>query len=256
VNTAGTGPATGPRPSFVAPSQGSPQQSPQQSAERAPSLVRRAGPLCLAIGSFNLIALVGDLCSPLLLPHRPVLLVLLSPRTAYLVTAAHRVPFALFFAVAVVRLCAADPFHFMLGRTTGPSALAAARRIGPLRRLVDRLPPAGAVWMVGIFGSPTSKTMCAAGAAGLNSRDAAAANVAGTAGRVLVIWAAGQALPDTSAALARIAPWIALPSLLVLVATALHRHRRQRRSQRHYPTGDPDRPVPALAPSPPQLEAA
>jgi len=221
VTRAGTGPTAGPRRSTV----------PSSSPTRSPT-ARRAGLLCGAIAGFNALTLVGDLLSPSLLVHHPEALVLLSPRTAYLVAVAHDVPFAVFFAVAVVRLCAADPLHFLLGRTTGPSALTAARRIPLLRRVVDRLPtgPASAaspVWLVGIVGSPTAKTMCAAGAAGLPIRTTAAANVAGTAVRVLVIWSAGRALPQTGQLVASFAPWLAAPACVAVAVTAgVHCQRR------------------------------
>jgi hypothetical protein len=214
VTRAGTGPTTGPRRSAVASS--------------SPT-ARRAGLLCGAIAAFNALTLVGDLLSPTLLAHRPVLLVLLSPRTAYLVAVADDVPFPVFFAAAFVRLSAADPLHFLLGRTTGPAALTAARRIGVLRRVVDRLPQAGPVsplWLVGIVGSPTAKTMCAAGAAGLPARGAAAANVAGTAARILVIWSAGRALPQTGQAFASVAPWLAAPAGVVVAVAAARHYRR------------------------------
>jgi len=192
---------------------------------------RRAGMLCIGIALFNLIGLAGDLCSPMLLSRQPMVVVLLSPRTAYLVATAHDVPFALFLGVAVLRLCAVDPLHFMLGRTMGPAALAAIRRIELVRRVIDRLPRTGTIWMVGIAGSPTAKTMCAAGAAGLPGRGAAAANVAGTIARVLVIWMAGRAVPGAGATMATVAPWIAVPGGVALVATAtLRRFRRPARA--------------------------
>lgn len=214
-----------------------------------PCAGRRIGFLCIAIGMCSLISLIGDLCSPMLLPRQPLVLVLLSPRTAYLVATAHEVPFVLFFGVAVLRLCAVDPLHYMLGRTTGPAALAAARRIDLLRRLVDRVPPAGPIWLVGIAGSPTAKMMCAAGAAGLPSRRVAAANVVGTAGRVLVIWAAGRAVPGAGATMAAIAPWLAVPGGAVVVATAIVRRRRRRAET----FGAPDPGAERLAPPAPVI---
>ena len=228
MTRAGTGPEPGPRHPVVIrwPTPPTRRTTRPTRRTRATRPARRIGLLCSAIALCNVVALVGDLCSPVLLPRQPMVLVLLSPRTAYLVATAHDVPFAVFFAVAVLRLCAADPLHFMLGRTTGPAALAAARRIGVLRRVVDRLPPAGGIWLVGIAASPTAKTMCASGAAGLPGRRAAVANVAGTAARVLVIWTAGRALPGTGAVMASIAPWVALPGGAVVVAATLVRRWR------------------------------
>ena len=213
---AGIGPEPDPRSPVVLPS------SPAHQAHQAHQ-ARRAGLLCAGIAAGNVVALIGDLCSPVLLPRQPMVVVLLSPRTAYMVAMAHEVPFALFVAVAVVRLCAVDPLHFLLGRTSGPAALATARRVGFLRRILDRLPPAGPLWMAGIVGSPTAKMMCAAGAAGLPPRGVAAANVAGTTARVLIIWTAGRAVPGAGAAMASLAPWLATGGCLALVTATVVR---------------------------------
>jgi hypothetical protein len=175
---------------------------------RAPQL--RAPPrqvlaLCSAIGVFTVIAVVGDLLSPVLLLHHPVALLLLTPRTAYLVAVAHNIPFAAFLLVSVVRLGAADPLHFMLGRR------------------LSRRPPARAraLWLVAVAVSPTGKTMLVAGATGQSRWPVATANLVGTLVRVLVIWRVGEAFPTVGETAASLAPWFAIPGCIGLVVAVL-----------------------------------
>jgi hypothetical protein len=205
---------------------------------RASPHARRIVALCSAIGSFTVLAMVGDLLSPMLLHRHPVALLLLTPRTAYVVAVARDVPAPTVLVVAVARLCAADPLHFMLGRITGPAAAAKARRLGPLRRLAPRVPSRSSpLWLAGVAASPTAKTMLVAGAAGLRSRDVAVANVAGTIVRVLAILGFGHAFPNIGVALATVAPWLALPGCLAALAVGVLRLRR----------GGQPAPVPAPA---------
>lgn len=192
---------------------------------------RRIASLCAAIGALTVVATAGDVLSPVLLERCPPVLILLTPRTAFLVAVAHEMPFPLFLTVAVVRLCAADPLHFMLGRSAGPTV----RRFGIVRRLAAgatrrlRLPASSSpLWLAAVVASPTAKTMLVAGATGLPRRGVAVANLAGTVARVLGIWAAGRAFPTVGATLTAAAPWMAVPGCLAALAGLQRGFRRAR----------------------------
>jgi membrane protein DedA with SNARE-associated domain len=180
---------------------------------RSSALALRIGILGGAIAVFTAAAMVGDLLSPVFIEHHALVLVVLTPRTAYLVALTHEVPLSVFLVVSVARLCAADPLHFMIGRAAGPAVVSAARRTRVLRRLADRLPSrSDSLWLVAVALSPTAKTMVVAGATGLRAPSVAAANVAGTVARVLLIWTAGKAFPTIGHTVAALAPWVAIPS--------------------------------------------
>jgi hypothetical protein len=200
---------------------------------------RRSSALCGAIGLLSGMALLGDLLSPTLRHHNPMTLVLLTPRTPYLVAAADEVPFAVFLVGALVRLCAADPLHFMLGRTTGPAGMAAAgrvrRRVGAgrarlLHDVVERARSSGSspLWLAGVVVSPTAKSMLVTGAAGARARWVALADVAGTLLRVMVIWQVGRSFPVLAQRCAAVVPWVLVPSCAAAaVLGALRWHRRR-----------------------------
>jgi hypothetical protein len=197
---------------------------------RASPRARRSAALCTVIALFTVMAALGDLLSPTLRERYPMLLVLLTPRTAYLAAASDQVPFVLFLSAAVFRLCAADPVHFMLGRTSGPAGMAAASRLRLVAPLVRRAPSCVSqrLWLAGVVASPTAKTMLATGAAGVRARWVAVADVAGTVVRVLVIWRAGQTFPMLAQTCASLAPWVIVPSCLAGAAVGTVRWHRQR----------------------------
>jgi len=212
VKTAGVGPMTDSRDESL----------------RAPPGPRRIAVLLGLVGMFGAMALVGDAMSPLLLERQRLALVALTPRSAYIVAAARDAPLPALLLVSVARLCAADPVHFMIGRATGPALLARARRARGLRRVAHRLPAeAGSLWLVAIVGCPTAKTMLVAGGAGLRAGRVAAANVAGTVARVLVIWAAGRAFPAAGETLAVLTVWIAVPGCIAAACVVVARQRRR-----------------------------
>jgi hypothetical protein len=158
-----------------------------------------------AIGGFTVIAATGDVLSGVLLPQHAVVLLVLTPRTAYLVAAAHDVPLVLYVIVAVARLGAADPLHFMLGRRLGYSPISRARLL----------------WLSAVAVSPTGKTMVLAGMAGLPRWPVAMANVVGTSVRVLVTWRIGAAFPTLGATVGSLAPWFAIPGCVAAVTVVL-----------------------------------
>jgi hypothetical protein len=203
-------------PAGVGPIPGSRLQSPPSSPGR-----RRIAILAAAAAAFSAAAAVGDLLSPVFLPHRPLVLVVLNPRTGYVIALAREVPLPVYLLASVARLCAADPLHFLLGRAAGPAMLSAGRHGRRLGRLPHRLPsPSSPLWLAAVAASPTAKTMLVAGCGGLHAGRVAAANVAGTLVRVLLIWRVGNAFPTIGETLAALAPWIALPGCAVAVALA------------------------------------
>jgi len=184
-------------------------------------------------------SIVGNLLAPSLLTTHPLLLVALAPRSAYLAVAAGQVPFAAFVVVALLRLCAADPSHFLLGRLHGARAAAILDRrsrrhhdragdavgdgVGPRRgtwvALWDRL------GLVLVALSPTGKVLLLAGASRLSHRRVAMAAVVGTLGQVLFLYVAGRAVAGTVGSLAGVmadyAPVMVLATGAVMVGTAL-----------------------------------
>lgn len=207
---------------------------------RSSPAARRGALLGAAITLLSGLAVLGDLLSPALRDRHPMALVLLTPRTPYLVAAADEVPFAVFLVAAVVRLCAADPLHFMLGRTTGPAGMAAAgrvtRRVGTGRRgrllqgAVARARSSGSspLWLAGVAVSPTSKSMLVTGAAGVGARRVACADLAGTLLRVVVIWHLGRSFPVLAQRCAALVPWLLVPSGAAAVTLGALRWRRRR----------------------------
>ena len=159
----------------------------------------------------------------------------LAPRTLYLAAAAGQVPFVAFVGVALLRLCAADPSHFLLGRLHGPWAAAALDRRRPRRggtvrrparrrrlaRLWDRLGLA----LVAL--SPSGKVLVLAGASRLTHRRVAAAAVAGTLVQVVLLYVAGRAVSGTVEAgagvMAAWAPAVVLVTLGIVAGAAVRR---------------------------------
>ena len=185
---------------------------------------RRVTALGGGIVVFTVGAIAGDLLSPALLEGQPLLLLMLNSRTIYLVAVARRLPLAVFVLVATVRLCAADPLHFLLGRSVGR---AASPRVRWLRPLARRLPaPASPLWLAVVALSPTAKTMVVAGAARVPARGVAAVNLVGTLGRVVLIWSVGRSLPSVGDSVGGYAPWVAVPCGVFALAMLATRCRR------------------------------
>ncbi len=133
-------------------------------------------------------SLLADGLSPLLLPHAPLALVALSPRSMYVVAVARGVPAWLLVPLLTLRLCLTDPVHFELGRRVpvGPTSHGVVGRVGrQLRRFVDAVPGVG--FVIAVAAWPVSHSLLAAGAGGVRRRTVAVADLAGTAVRVLVM---------------------------------------------------------------------
>lgn len=67
------------------------------------------------IAVLSVVSAVGIPLSPLLIKTSPLLLVALNPRLAFLAICAGKVPMWQFMLVGTLRLCLADPFHYMMG---------------------------------------------------------------------------------------------------------------------------------------------
>jgi hypothetical protein len=213
-----------------------------------------AAPLIVLTGAST----VGNLLAPGLLTAHPLLLVALAPRTPFLAVAAGEVQFGAFVAVAFLRLCAADPSHFLLGRLHGgraTSALARRRRPGGSRRL--QLP---VVWerlgLVLVALAPSGKVLLVAGASRLPHRRVASAAVGGTLAQVVVLYGAGRVAAEPGRAMAETmaawAPAVAVMTLVIAGVTAVGRRRSGRAGRS---AGLAARPVggPELEPAPVDL---
>jgi hypothetical protein len=92
-----------------------------------------------------------------------LLLALLSPRIPFLLLAAPDTPFVLFVTLGTARLCAADPFHFLLGRRVGDAGIVQARTPRWLRGPMDRF--GTSISFVAILLRPIGRHLFIAGAA-------------------------------------------------------------------------------------------
>lgn len=121
----------------------------------------------------------------------PLLLVGLSPRLPFLAAAAPHVGLVPFLVVGTFRLCAGDPFHFLLGRRFGD----ATRRRRP-RRLVRLVHRPNSRWAAAaaVLVRPVGRHLVLAGATGVPSVVVAALDLAGTVAYLVAVRAGGVAL--------------------------------------------------------------
>lgn len=163
-----------------------------------PPLLALASP----IAALSAVSAVGTLLMPALAPHHPLLLVALSPRSLHLVMAASHAPLITFLVVGVLRLVAADPWHFLIGRHGGDElttwagwrSLRAGRAILRAQRMLARV----GVALVAV--RPCGPVLVAAGACRLSPLRVAAANVSGTAAYVLATYLLGRTVATPSTA--------------------------------------------------------
>jgi hypothetical protein len=141
-------------------------------------------------------SIVGTLLSPTLLRHNPLLLVVLSPRSTFLVAAADRTPLPVFMGVGLVRLSAAGPPHFSIGQVWGRS-LSTRLQQGPwparqgaraTEWLFNRL---GAVALVVL---PTGRTVALASASDMRRARVACSHALGVAIRLALLYTLGHHL--------------------------------------------------------------
>lgn len=152
--------------------------------------------LAVPLAGLSLASAGGSLLAPHLLVANPLLLMALSPRAIYLAVAAASVPLPVFLAVGLLRLGAADPWHYALGRMHGPVVAARLARRSPMAgRLARRLLEIG--WRKGLAAvalSPTGKVLMIAGASRLRPGRVALADVCGTLVQLTVLYATGRPL--------------------------------------------------------------
>jgi len=168
--------------------------------------------LAAPIAALSVASLVGNVLAPALVSTHPLLLVLLSPRTVYLAIAAGHAPPAAYLAVGLLRLCAADPSHFLLGSLHGARVDRVAARMPRVCRRMG-LPTVALC--------PTGKVLLLAGATRLPHRQVAAVAVAGTLGQLLVIYAAARSLAGPLERVAGLLSGMAPVALPVVAALAI-----------------------------------
>lgn len=148
------------------------------------------GPLGVLTG----VSWIGTVTAPTLAVSAPLVLMALSPRRAFLLVAAGAVPAPVFFGVALARLVAADPSHYLIGRTGGGLV---AERVGsrsPLvRQFLDRVRQAvRSRGLVVVALRPNGLVLGAAGAFGLRPLPVAVADVSGTCCYLALVWMASR----------------------------------------------------------------
>ncbi len=140
---------------------------------------------------------------------------------------------ATFLLVAVLRLVAADPWHFLLGRHGGEEVTGWAERRSPragralarTRRMVAR------VGVAAVAVRPCGPVMAAAGACRLSPLRVAAANMAGTVAYVMMTYAVGRAAASPlDGALERWPTHVLALGVVALGLAAVLGRRRWRRS--------------------------
>lgn len=150
----------------------------------------RIGIPVAGIAAFSVVSAIGTAAGPALLARHPLLAIALSPRLLHLVVAAGSVPFPVFLGVSVLRLVAADPLHYLLGRHGAALLEARSERarwaLGRARAVVER---AG---LAAVAFRPIGSVLVAAGASRLRPLPTALADLVGTTVQVVVIYQGGR----------------------------------------------------------------
>jgi len=158
---------------------------------RAMWLIRHeARHLLLPLAVLTAISSLATVAAPGL-RSQPLLLVALSPRLGFLTLAASKVGIVPFVAVGMVRLCIADPFHFVLGRRHASSTLERLTRHRVLARL-SRI--AGRSIPLLVFLRPNGTNLALAGASRSHAVQVAMADVVGTFAYLVVVHQVGASL--------------------------------------------------------------
>ena len=139
--------------------------------------------ILIPLAVLTVISSLGTMAAPGL-TQRPLLLVALSPRLSFLALAAPKVGLVPFLAVAGVRLCLADPFHFVLGRRHGTKAIDKLIRWTWLRKVHDVA--AKSVPLL-VFLRPNGTNLAIAGASRNRTLHIAAADIVGTLVYLVVV---------------------------------------------------------------------
>jgi hypothetical protein len=123
--------------------------------------------------------------APGLATTKPLLLVALSPRLSFLAIAAPRTGLLPFLVVAGIRLCLADPFHFVLGRRHGSHTIARLADKNAILRATHKVASHSIPLLV--FLRPNGTNLAIAGASKGRVAHIAAADVVGTVVYLLLI---------------------------------------------------------------------
>ena len=151
---------------------------------KATALARHeARKILIPLAALTVVSTLGTMAAPGL-TQRPLLLVALSPRLSFLALAAPKVGLVPFLAVAGIRLCLADPFHFVLGRRHGTKAIDKLIRWNWLRRAHD---VASKSVPLLVFLRPNGTNLAIAGASPNRTLHIAAADIVGTLVYLLVV---------------------------------------------------------------------
>jgi hypothetical protein len=144
----------------------------------------------------------------------PLLLVALAPRCPFLIAAAGRTSPIAFALVGFARLTVADAPNFLLARRHGPRIHDLASRWA-ISRAIDRTCARlfHRFGLVLVACSPTGKVLALAGMSDLSGWRVAAADGAGTAVQLAILYGLGRARPG----------WllVLVPAMAVTAATAL-----------------------------------
>ena len=140
--------------------------------------------LLIPLAVLTAVSSLGTMAAPGL-TEKPLLLVALSPRLSFLALAAPKVGLLPFLVVAGIRLCLADPFHFVLGRRHGSHAIAKLAERNRLLRATHRVANKSVPLLV--FLRPTGTNLAIAGASKGCAIQIAAADIVGTIVYLLLI---------------------------------------------------------------------
>ncbi|MGH9154075.1 MAG: hypothetical protein ACRD03_17190 [Acidimicrobiales bacterium] len=140
---------------------------------------------------------IGTVNAPALAVAHPLVLVALSPRLSFLAVAAGAVAAPSFFLVGLVRLGAADPSHYLIGRHGyGYVSGRVGRRSPRAHRSIERVRSAvGRRGLPLVALRPNGQVLCAAGASGLRPWPVAAADLLGTVCYLALVWITGRSVP-------------------------------------------------------------
>ncbi|CAN5481449.1 hypothetical protein BH24ACT4_BH24ACT4_01930 [soil metagenome] len=162
-------------------------------ASGPPSKAARNVVVTLAIGFFVL-ALAGDTFLLANSDRYPELFIAMNARNRNLVLVKPELAWWAFFGIATVRLLVSDPLFFLLGRWYGDAGVRWIERrsatYGPLARTAERW--FGKASYPRIVIAPNNDICLFAGAGGMSVPVFAVLNVAGTVGRLTVLWFASD----------------------------------------------------------------
>ena len=139
--------------------------------------------ILIPLAVLTAVSSLGTMAAPGL-TEKPLLLVALSPRLSFLALAAPKVGLVPFLVVAGIRLCLADPFHFVLGRKHGTHTIDRLTR----NRILSKVHAvAGRSVPLLVFLRPNGTNLAIAGASRSHSVHVALADVVGTVVYLLLV---------------------------------------------------------------------